>query len=367
MKKTTLCLSLIILLLFITLTSYKTKVNTSSLLGIWVLEYKVNNNYKEKKPLILDFQKNNILTIKIYGVKDTTLYKKWFLKSDSILIIDDLDCKIGKLEKNKLKLIDYNKTDTSRYHFKRPKKINLQQNKKQIESILLSNVWKKKNLLNHERIVYYEYFDNKSMIYKNNINDSLNNLQIENWGLTEYKNYYFLYHYTKMTPDGGSWEHINQILTINSNSFSLSSAEYQTYDSIFYTVNNYKKETYQQILGNWRSKNSKDKFYGDYLNHINNLVFFDGELEFNITKEKLVCKMDALKKSYNWILGKDGKTLILTYKDDLGMDIFIRYADIIELSESKLKLHLFGNRFSTGVETPRTYVVNKIQEFKRTE
>ncbi len=382
MKKTTLSTLLIILLLLITLTSYNTKVNTNSLLGVWMLEYEINNRYindtsnfhKNEKPVILDFQKNNILTIKRYGIKDTTIRTKWFFKSDSILTIDSVDSKIGKLKKNRLSLISYNTEDTLSYNFKRPKKVNIKQNKKQIKNILLSNIWENKNLFSDGTITNYEFFKNKSMIvrYKRHPNDSLHHLQLENWGLAEYKNYYFLYNYSNMYLGRGNWEQINQILEITSNSFSISCSENKLYGDTFSSIKKNNENFNEKILGNWKSKNSKDKFYGKYIStkqiENGNTILYNDELEFNITKEKLYCKIDSLKITYDWVIGKDGKTLILEYKDLLEMGTFIKFADILELSKNKLKIQLFNSNFYTGAKNkPYEYIINRIQEFTRTE
>ena len=99
MKKDYNIIIITFILFLISCGSYKNKREKSYIEGIWVFESEINNLYvkdtasvyKNQSPIIFDFQKNNNLTIKKYGIKDTVFHVKWHLKPDSILNIDSLD------------------------------------------------------------------------------------------------------------------------------------------------------------------------------------------------------------------------------------------------------------------------------------
>jgi hypothetical protein len=275
--------------------SYNNRIENNFIEGIWVFESEINNlyikdtssNFKHQRPIIFDFKKNNNLTIKKYGIKDTTLNVKWFLKSDSILKIDSLEYKIYELKKNKLNIIDFNRADTFWLNFKKPRKIKIEYTKNQIENILLSNIWKTKGRSENLEYNNFEFFKNKSMVYRYKMEkkDSIEYLQNENWGIAQYKNYFFLYNYPDYFLGKGNWEQINQILEISPDFFSLEEDNNKIYENNFYRKIENKKNI--NILGNWKSKNSKTKNYGEYIseNQIKNgnSKLFEGELNLIVS------------------------------------------------------------------------------------
>tara|TARA_R110001592_G_scaffold271330_2_gene537817 strand:- start:785 stop:1942 length:1158 start_codon:yes stop_codon:yes gene_type:complete len=362
--------------------SYNSKIEKDFIEGIWVFESVINNlyikdtsfNYKHQRPIIFDFKKNNNLTIKNYGIRDTTLNVKWFLKSDSILNVDSLEYKIHELKKNELSIINFNRTDTFWLNFRKPKKIKLKYNKEQIENILLSNIWETKDKNQNFDSNYFEFFENKSMVYRHKINekDSIEQLQDENWGIAEYKNYFFLYYYSDAYLAKGGWDKINQILNISPDHFSYKDNVNKIIDKNFYRKIEIKKNI--NILGNWKSKNSKTKNYGEYISEkqieYGNTKLFEGELNLKISNEFIEFKIDTLVlEKYKWKIGKDNKTLLMesTYEGEVSKGSFIYLADIIEKNENEFKLRLFKNQFLTGFEKPRLIIVNKIQKFEKTE
>ena len=362
--------------------SYNNRIENNFIEGIWVFESEINNlyikdtssNFKHQRPIIFDFKKNNNLTIKKYGIKDTTLNVKWFLKSDSILKIDSLEYKIYELKKNKLNIIDFNRADTFWLNFKKPRKIKIEYTKNQIENILLSNIWKTKGRSENLEYNNFEFFKNKSMVYRYKMEkkDSIEYLQNENWGIAQYKNYFFLYNYPDYFLGKGNWEQINQILEISPDFFSLEEDNNKIYENNFYRKIENKKNI--NILGNWKSKNSKTKNYGEYIseNQIKNgnSKLFEGELNLIVSNEFIEFKIDTLVLGkYKWKIGKDNKTLLMErkYEGEISKGSFIYLADIIERNENKFKLHLFENQFLTGFEKPRSIIVNKIQTFEKNE
>lgn len=380
MKKNKSIFIIIFVLSLIGCASYNNRIEKNFIEGIWVFESEINNlyikdttsDYKTERPIIFDFKKNNNLTIKKYGVKDTTLNVKWFLKSDSIINVDSLEYKIYELKNNKPSLIDFNRADTIWLNFKKPKKTKIKYNKNQIENILTSNIWKTKDRTENLEYNSFEFFKNKSMVfrYKMNSKDSIEYIQNENWGIAEYKNYFFLYNYTDFFLGKGNWEQIIQILKFSPEKFSLEDNKNKIYENNFYPQNEYKKDI--NILGNWKSKNSKGKNYGEFIskkdikNGDTNL--FEGELNVEINKEFIEFRIDSINMGkYKWQIGKDNKTLLMEkkYEGETTNGSFIILADIIENNEKEFKLHLFENQFLTGFEKPRLIIVNKIQKFEK--
>ena len=206
--------------------------------------------------------------------------------------------------------------------------------------------------------------------YKMEKKDSIEYLQNENWGIAEYKNYFFLYNYTDFFLGKGNWAQIIQILKISPEKFSLEDNKNKIYENNFYRQNEYKKDI--NILGNWKSKNSKGKNYGEFIskkdikNGDTNL--FEGELNVEINKEFIEFRIDSINMGkYKWQIGKDNKTLLMEkkYEGETTNGSFIILADIIENNEKEFKLHLFENQFLTGFEKPRLIIVNKIQKFEK--
>ena len=157
---------------FIFLFSCKGQRINNKIQGVWVFDKKINNLYLNdtsgvlsyQEPILYDFKKTGKLIVKNYGYKDTIF--NWFIKSDSILTIDSLDYTIHSLNQNRIILIDYNAADTFWLIFNRPKQVKLKYNKNEIENILLSNIWSINDSLNQEWATHFEYFDNKTMIYR---------------------------------------------------------------------------------------------------------------------------------------------------------------------------------------------------------
>ena len=378
---------LIIFLGLIFLFSCKGQRINDKIQGVWIFDNRINNLYLNdtsgffghQYPIIYDFKENGELIFKNYGYKDTIF--NWGLKSDTILTFDSLDYSIYTLNQDSIILIDYNRADTFWLTLKRPKEIKLDYNKTEIENILLSNIWSIDDTLNQIWATHFEYFDNKTMIYRykmfdRNFNDSTDNLQLETWGVAEYKDYYFLYSYHDMMLGNGNFDRINQVIDINPNSYTISDSyginKEVEFHSILKGSNN--QNELNKLIRNWTSHNSESRAYGKYIPNRaiehGRVALFEGDLQMLIKEKTLTLKIDTLEPLvYNWQISKDGKTLILEYYIDEPerKGIHVEYADILELTETKMKIRLFDNNFYTGLEKPNRYILNLIQEFERNE
>jgi len=380
LKKRTNMNKLIIFLGLVFLFSCNGQRMNDKIQGIWIFDSKINNLYLNdtsgffghQYPIIYDFKDNGELVIKNYGYKDTIF--NWFLKSDTILTIDSLDYSIYSLNQD-------NRADTFWLTYKRPKEIKLDFNKAEIENILLSHVWSIDDTLNQDWATHFEYFDNKTMIYRykifdRNFNDTTDNLQLETWGVAEYGGYYFLYSYHDMMLGNGNFDRINQIIDISQTSYVISDSYSENNEIIFNVkrVNSNYQDNTEKLKGNWKSYNSKKNTYGKYIPNRaiehGRIALFEGDLNLSIKENAISFDIDTLEPlEYNWQLSKDGKTLVLEYHiDEPGRKgIHVEYADILELTESKLTIRLFDNNYYTGLEKPNRYLLNLIQEFEKVE
>lgn len=354
--------------------------------GVWIFANRINNLYLNdtsgyfghQLPIIYDFKENGELIYKYYGNKDTIF--SWFLKSDTILTIDSLDYIIHSLNQDSISLIDYNAVDTFWLTFKRPKNIRLDYSKVEIENLLLSSIWSIEDSANQERITHFEYFDNKTMIYRykyfnRNFNDTIDNLQLETWGIDIYKDYYFLYSFHDMMLGNGNFDRINQLIDISNTSYTISVVHSDNKKIRFQIKKGYSfnQENLNKIKGNWSSKNSKDRTYGyipKYAIKYGEVALFEGDLKLSIQENTLSFKIDTLEPvEYTWQVSKDGKILILEHSIDEPeiKGIHVEYADILELTDTKLKIRLFDNNYYTGIKKPNKYLLNLIQEFELVE
>lgn len=378
---------LIILLGLVFFFSCEEQVGRDKIEGVWVFDHKINNlhlkdtsgSFGQQYPVVYDFKENGQLVFKNYGYRDTVL--NWVMKSDSILTIDSLDYFIYSLNQGSLSLIDYNSADTFWLTLKRPKEIKLDYSKAEIEKILLANVWSIDDAEKQEWAQHFEYFDNQTMIYRypvfdRNLNDSTDNLLLETWGVAKYKDYYFLYSYNDIVLGNGSFAKINQIIEIDPGAYTVAGLhgknEEVSFHSIIKSSNN--QEQLEKIRGSWISHNTASKTYGEYppLQEMKagRVALFEGDLQMSIQEKTLTFKIDTLEPLvYAWQLSKDRQTLMLEYNLDEPerKGIHVEYADVLELTETKMKIRLFDNNFYTGLEKPSRYLLNLVQEFEKVE
>jgi hypothetical protein len=364
--------------------SCKTQKINESIRGVWVFESEVNDLYLNdtsgfyvnQYPIIYDFKEDGDLIFKNYPNQDT-IYN-WFQQADTILTINGLDYTIYSLNQDSITLIDYNRADTYWLTFKRPKETFLEYSKTEIEKILLSNIWSTDDTLNRKWATRFEYLPNDILIYRyrifdRNLSDSTDNLQLEKWGIAQYRDYHFLYNYND-TYGNGLFQSINQIIDINPHSYTVLESYGKDKKAGFHSIMKgaSNEEALKKMKGEWVSYNSANRTYGKYIPEqdieYGRVALFEGDLHMTFDKKIVSMKIEALEPLiYNyWHLSKDGKTLLLEHHLD-GAGILIEYANILELNDTKLKIRLFDNRFYTGKETPNQYILNLIQEFERVE
>lgn len=356
--------------------------------GVWVFDSKINALYINnshgysgfQRPIVYDFLENGAMVINKYPYNSINAH--WSINSDSLLTIDSTNYTIHILNHDSLVLLDYNTADTFWLTYKRPKEVRIDYSKSEIEKILLSNNWSIEDTVHQKWLGNFEYFDNNTMVYRYKIfnralNDTVYNLQLETWGVAKYKDYYFLYNYYDFMHVNGNMNRICQIVDINGDSYTTVGFEFDNKETKF----NIKatpsdiKHLINKLKGNWTSINSIDKTYGAFYhprreNKNKRVAFYEGGLHLSIGDKSLSLKLDTLKPiDYSWQLGKEGKTLIYEYTiDEPGREgIHVDFANIIELTDTTMKVRLFNNNFYTGVKFPSSYHLNMIQEFKRTE
>lgn len=378
--------------------SVNNKSNTD-LLGVWVLENYINNLYYKdstdfgsQPPIIADFKKNGDLILKKYGAFDS-IYK-WSMKSDSIVSFNNIDFTIHTLDKETLTLIEYNRPYTYLLFFRKPQKTQFTYDKAEIENILLSNIWTNDNSKHYRNLVPFEYFDNGTMVYRykmfdRNLNDTIISLQIENWKIAEYENYFFIYGINDWSFSTGSYDWINQIIDITPEKYTLSNYWPSGVVGNYYAID-IKTVTAatENVTGRWKSPNSLKKVYRKHLPELESgrFALFEGDLYLDFTDSTVTFQLDTLfSKTYNWQLSKDGRIIILEFKIDEPdrKGTIVECADIIDLSDDKLKLILFEQYIRTGKifsysnrddndslsplrsNNTECYILNMIQDFER--
>ena len=356
--------------------------------GVWMYEGLASEediyDYVFQETLIYHFKKKGDFFARNYSSLDGDLNSNWELLSDSILKIDSIQYTVKKLTKDTLQLVedsDYNRTEW--ITFLKAKRTDINKSKEEVENILLSNIWSIEDSSKIYWETHFEYFDNKTMIYRYKINDheglpspmdSLDNLQLETWGVDYYENHFFLYHYHNMLLSNGNFNRLHQITDIRDNSYSISDSRSKNNISRFVSKESVdlKHSNTEKIVGNWISQNSKDQFYESYLSKSDidegYLQLHEGPFHLHITKSIVNFRLDTITPfDWNWQLSKDGRILVLEAQWDEPPHVgtHVEYADIIEFTENKMKLRLFYNRFYTGARNSNKIIVNQVQDFKK--
>ncbi|HRZ96103.1 MAG TPA: hypothetical protein P5084_00990 [Paludibacter sp.] len=327
-------------------------------------------------PVLYDFKNDGVLLMKNLERKDTTF--QWFMKSDTVITINNLDFHIKLIGNDSLKLTYRDKNDISEFSFIKPRKLKIKENENEIKNILLSNVWSVTDTSSGSFEKHFEYLDNKTVIYRDKffdhkLNKITDNIQVETWGVTKYKEYVFLYNYMNIKIGIGNWNSMRQISQINDSTYSLIDSYNKTEINYRRKENYSNKETTERILGNWKSKNNLDQIYGPYnINAVKQgrMKLFEGDLELHISANKLTFLIkDYNPNEYNWQISKDSKTLIIEseWNEYWPGGIHVECADILELTDKKLKIRLFNNFYFLENLKPQMYILNIIQEFERIE
>lgn len=359
-----------------------------AIIGVWFSEHDINTFYSsgvyedsslffhQSFPVIYDFYANGDMLMKSFRGNDTIF--KWSLKSDSILTINNLDFHIEYISHDSVIFIYSDKYNYHEFDYGRPKETKIKKSKGEIENIMLSNIWSTDDPENEVR-THFEFLDNQTMVYRYRFDAtfdtiSQDNLQMETWGIAKYKDYAFLYNYYDSKFGNGYNDSFNQIVDIDTASFTLlfsypKKEEYKYLSKK--TPDN--KEAIRNIQGNWTSINTGEKSYGRFsTNQLNrgDLALYEGKLNLSVTTDSLAFMIPKLiPMTFNWQLSKDARILVLEYMIDEPerKGIHVEYADILELTDKKLKIRFFFNRYFTGLNKPQEYLLNLIQEFERVD
>lgn len=385
MRKSVIISGLIIISFF----SCKSENVKERIAGIWFSENSINTlisndnshdselYFYQSFPVIYDFNENGDLYMKNFRGNDSIF--KWSLKSESILTINKLDFHINYLSHDSIEIIYKDKHNYKEFCYIRPKEIQIKQAKSEIEKILLSNIWTTNDSAYKDIREHFEFFDNQTMIYRYKFDakyDSISpdNLQLETWGIAKYKDYAFLYNFRDKKLVNGYIDAINQIVDINDTTFTLLTSYHKKTETKYIrkkTPDN--KEAIKKIYGNWTSMNTKKKSYGNFPKYIletGRVELYEGKLNMTITSDSLSFRIHDLNPmTRNWQLSKDGKILVFEYKIDEPerKGIHVEFADILELTDRKLKIRLLDNYFYTGLNKPQEYMLNLIQVFEKVD
>ena len=377
---------ILLILIIVIIQSCERKNLSDNISGIWIFDREISNQFLNNEdgylgmqyPIIYDFKKGGTLIMKNYLFKDTTFSLHWTIINDSLLIVDNIEYIVHGINEDSISFISIKDSDSIWSIYRRPMDIKFDVNEQFISKILTSNIWTAEDLEKYSWANHFEYFDNGTMVYRNRIfdkilQDSIDNLQLENWAIAKYDNYYFLYGIDDPFRNRGNFDYFNQIVSINNTSFSLQENYEGNSKEMSYKakkpIENW-KILHENIIGQWLSKNSNKRTYGKYgpdrLFKNGILALFEGNLIFEIDYDKLIYRLDSLKpRLCNWTLGKDAKTLILEYSIDNGPinDTYFECINILNLTDSRMKVRLFDYSFETDLEKPKEYYLNLIQEF----
>ena len=192
--------------------------------GFLTIESDSSRFFPQDFPVLYDFKDNGVLLMKNLEGNDTTFH--WSMKSKSTLTINNLDFKVKFNGSDNLKLVFRKDNDYREFSFIKPRKIKIEKTEEEIKNILLSNVWSVKDTTLDNFATNFEYLDNKTVIYRhrfldNKLKKETDNIQIETWGITKYKDYVFFYNYVNMKIGIGNWNSMRQISQISDSTYSL--------------------------------------------------------------------------------------------------------------------------------------------------
>ena len=166
----------------------------SEILGVWVFESRIENGLADQLPLILDFKSNQQVIFSLYPASDSLM--TYSFPSDSIMTIGRDTFSIGNLSSEHLQIRNVSLPDAPIINFMRAEPVNLGLSKAEIENDLLAKQWTIQSGETKEPI-YIELLDNgielnRYRMYDRNIQDTVDNLWVENWGLAEHDAQFFL-------------------------------------------------------------------------------------------------------------------------------------------------------------------------------
>lgn len=356
--------------------------------GVWVYDYRINNLYlndtsgffKTPATTVLDLQPSGDLIVKNFGYRDTTF--TWSLKSDTLINLGNLEYRLFEVNSDSLTIIDYNSADTFWIVYKKPIQTKLKKSISEIKETFVNSLWTVTNQNIRAWQTNVEYFNNNTMLYRypmfnRTLKDSTDNLQIETYGIGQYKDYYFLYNFLDWETGNGSSTSINQILDVNPESYSINEYVNGENETVNYVSKHFDSEDLQRtrtnLIGRWSSNNSADKSYGEFIPEraIKNgqMELFNGILSYELNEDgtSLILLNDIEYASARWMISKDCRTLIFEHEinEEDRQGVYIEYVNILETEKQQLSARLFSTNYYTGKEKPSRYLLNIFQDFRK--
>ena len=314
-------------------------------------------------PILLDFKKENNLTLKVFGNK-TYENIEWNIESDTLLKIDKIKYKIKGITKDTIVLELFMRAENYDYKIYRIKDKKIELDSTSVIQKLTTEIWsnlknypKKRNELEFEN--HIEYYKNSARLLKYNIplksygieNSSENvfNTYNDTWVIGKYKNYYFISQHDYQLYGTSPYFNINQITKINDSELNIYRPEWKINpNGIFYKTkpNENQKLIKKELLGTWKSRNLASKKYTYYNREIKENEKYIDDLFFEFkAKELKIFGNGTDTLICNWYLNRD-KTILFYYSpweiENIN-GISGETADIKYFRKDSLELNLFRN------------------------
>ncbi|NLR91381.1 hypothetical protein [Flammeovirga agarivorans] len=337
--------------------------------GKWILNYWLHQNVDSSlsmytNPILFEFKKNGDLIHSQLGYKETS--NKWSINKDTILF-NSYKSVIRRLDSDTLILQDNN----NQFVITRPKKVKINKSSNKIKNILQNNIWTNKQGKE------LEFFKNETMIesqliYNYFVGDTTKSININNWGIAEFYEDYYLYYYIDLFNNTGFKKGIYQLISISDSSFSFFDENGKL---ISYTNKPLISNIDSTLLqGKWVSHNSKNKKYRrnayDIYSDDEKMIIFEGDLIMEIEHDVLTFQIDSLRKiKYNWRLNKCGDVLFIDKIDTLDNgEKIIYYTDIIHINtitKSLINSRLDNWILYDEISDEKSYLLNIYQDFEK--
>jgi len=383
-----------LLLLFFAI-SCKQEVKHEQIEGIWMTDFgwtnyynpdttsKINTFLLQGKPLIIDFQKDKNLILKVLGNNET--HMNWNIKEDSILTIDKYNYKIKYINKDTLELFcdDYSEKYEKKLYRIKDKKIKT--DSLGTLQLLESVIWIKSETHPSEIDTlkyddYIEYMKHNAKLTKfwirnpENLKHERIDYQLDRWSIENYKNYFFISEFFRSAGDR-IFGNINQITELNDSVLKLYSPDdsfikYKKYNAHKPKINIHEKE--KQLYGYWICKNNLNKSYGKNIpkKRIKAGIYkyYDGNLKCYIDSIYITQywnNEDSLK--IEWIINKDATVLIyvLKYQNGNLKKEQLTLNKINSLTENIFEIKSERNDFPFIPFKENKYIFNITQKFKK--
>lgn len=381
-------------LLFLLIITFFTSCNNTEdkFIGIWIGDrenfYNPNEGNAENisltqgLPILLDFKKENNLTLKIFGAK-TFENIKWQIENDSLLNINNIKYKIRKVTKDTISLELFTRAEKYDYKLYRIKDKIIELDSASVIQKLTTEIWsnlkkypKNKSLLEFEN--HIEYYKNSVRLLKYNVplkeygiegsSESILNTYSDSWVIGKYKNFYFISQHDYQLYGTSPYFNINQITKINNSELNIYRPNWTiNQEGVFFKIkpktNNFLNK--KQLVGLWKSENLKNKKYSYYSYKFKESEKYEGNLFYNFSLEKLkIYGTETDTLICDWYLNRD-KTILFYYSPweiNNIKGISGETSEIKHFEKDILELNLFYNNI---YRNNNQYKLNINQKFER--